>query len=59
MCTTGELRARDDEGQPVIDIADVADMNERLIIKAENQRRADRAAKRKAEAQNPPGRRRR
>ena len=45
MCTVADLRARDADGEPVLDIADVADMNERLIVQAENRKRADDAAR--------------
>ena len=50
MCTVADLRARDADGEPVLDIADVADMNERLIVQAENRKRADDAARRKSDS---------
>ena len=51
MCTVADLRARDSDGEPVLDIADVADMNERLIVQAENRKRAEDAAKRKSDVE--------
>ena len=58
MCTVADLRARDSDGEPVLDIADVADMNERLIVQAENRKRAEDAAKRKSDASSKGPRRR-
>ena len=59
MCTVADLRARDSDGEPVLDIADVADMNERLIVQAENRKRAEDAAKRKSDSSSKGPKRRR
>ena len=58
MCTVADLRARDADGEPVLDIADVADMNERLIVQAENRKRADDAARRKSDSSSKGPKRR-
>ena len=50
-----DLKRRDHDGQPLLDLADVADMNEILIVRAENQRRAQRHAERQAKARASKG----
>ena len=47
MTTLAELRSVDHDGQPLLDVCDVADMNEVLMVRYENERRANKAAERK------------
>ena len=48
---------RDAGGDPLIDLADVCDMNERLLVSAVNRERADAKAKRDSERKGRRGRR--
>lgn len=43
-----DLKSRLPDGEPLIEIGDIADMNEMLQVRYENTRRAQRAAERKA-----------
>ena len=48
MIRIAELRLRGPDGDPIIDLADVMDLNEILIVRSENEWRAHEAAERKA-----------
>ena len=52
-----QYKERGLDGDPLHDLADVCDYNERLIIRAVNQERAETAAKRASERRNRRGRR--
>ena len=43
-----DLKRRGNDGQPLVDLCDVADLNEILMVDAENSKRAHKAAERKA-----------
>ena len=45
--TYGELRMRDDNARPLVDLADALTLSELLLCRIENQRRADASAERK------------
>jgi len=41
-----ELKMRDENGEPLLDICDIADMNETLLIRHHNQRMAEKQVQR-------------
>ena len=43
-----DLRRRDEDGEPLVLLEEVCDMNEALIVKNENMQRAQRHAEREA-----------
>lgn len=43
-----DLYARRDDGDPLVDLADVCDANEILMVQAENQRRSHQSARDRA-----------
>ena len=45
-----ELKQRGPDGQPILDLGDICDLNEILIVKAENERRAHEHARKSASA---------
>ena len=47
LCQWDRLYARRPDGQPVLDLADIVDLNEILLVRSENERRALDAAERK------------
>ena len=51
LCTLTDLKRRGTDGDPMLDLADVADLNEVLSIDYENEKRARKAA----EVKNRPG----
>ena len=52
LCTLTDLKSRGDDGEPRLSIDDVCDLNEILLVRAENQWRANRAGE--AKAAKPP-----
>jgi len=50
MTSFAELNTRKDDGDPLITLENLADMNEILAIRAENEHRAHTHAERKAKA---------
>ena len=53
LCSYRDLKARDQDGQPVIDLAEVYDLLEVLTVRAENNRRAQRESA-KSNKKKPP-----
>ena len=47
LCKLSDIRNRGRDGDPIIDLAGVCDLNEFLIVQAENERRAQKAAEKK------------
>ncbi len=45
-----ELRTRLPDGEPLLDLAAICNMNEVLAVRCENERRASKAAERKAKS---------
>lgn len=52
MVRLAELKTRTDDGQPLITIADVAILNEILIIRSDNEHRVHQAAERQSKNKN-------
>ena len=48
FCTLAELKQRGADGGPIYDLAEVCDFNEALMLRAENEFRAHKAAEIKA-----------
>ena len=50
MFTMPDLKQRDASGEPLVTLDDVCDANEILLVRYENERRAQKAAERKSKS---------